>query len=145
MIRLLLLLAAPVLLQLNASASETISARLYKNPDCICCEKYADYLRTNGFNVTVIGQPNMTLIKKRYGVRDDLKGCHTLVVDSYVVEGHVPVTPIRRLLAERPPVKGISLPGMPEASPGMGGTKQRPFKILTITGEDGPVPVYGTE
>jgi hypothetical protein len=26
---------------------------LYKNPECGCCEGYADYLRENGFNVTV--------------------------------------------------------------------------------------------
>lgn len=147
MIRLLLFLVALATLQMSASASasEIVSATLYKNPDCICCEKYADYLRTNGFNVAVIEHPNMTLIKKRHGVREDLQGCHTLVVDGYVVEGHVPITPIRRLLADKPPAKGISLPGMPEGSPGMGGTKQRVFEILTITGEDGPVPVFGTE
>jgi hypothetical protein len=28
-----------------------IQAVLYKNPQCTCCEMYADYLRANGFDV----------------------------------------------------------------------------------------------
>ena len=145
MVRLLLTLAALTLSQLSAVAGERISAMLYKTPKCMCCEKYADYLRSNGFAVKVIEHPNMTLIKKQHGVREDLEDCHTLIVDGYVVEGHVPVTPIRGLLAERPSIRGISLPGMPEGSPGMGGTKQGPFEIRSITGEEGPAPVYGME
>jgi hypothetical protein len=41
------------------------------------------------------------------------------VVESYVVEGHVPADLIDRLLAERPTVVGIAVPGMPIGSPGM--------------------------
>jgi hypothetical protein len=140
-----LIIAALILATLSAAAEERIQATLYKNPNCICCEDYADYLKSNGFNVRVIEHPNMTLIKQKHGVREDLEGCHTLLVEGYVVEGHVPVTPIRRLLAEKPPIAGISLPGMPEGSPGMGGTKQGPFAILSITGRDGPAPIFATE
>lgn len=145
MIRLLLSLAALALLPMGAMAGETTSATLYKNPNCTCCDEYAAYLRSNGISVTVIEHPNMTLIKKNHGVREDLEGCHTMIVDGYVVEGHVPVTPIRRLLTEKPPIKGISLPGMPEGSPGMGGTKEAPFQILSITGEGGRAPIFATE
>jgi hypothetical protein len=67
------------------------------------------------------------------------------VIGKYVVEGHVPVTPIKRLLAEKPDIKGISLPGMPQGSPGMSGDKKEPFEILSITGRDGPAPVYAKE
>lgn len=128
-----------------ASAQEKIDATLYKNPGCACCESYAKYLRANGFNVTVIEHPNMTLIKQKYGVRKDLEGCHSTVVGKYVVEGHVPVGPIKKLLTEKSDIKGISLPGMPEGSPGMSGEKEGPFEILTITGRDGPAPVYAKE
>ena len=93
-------------------------------------------LRTNGFIVTVVEHPNMTLIKQKYGVREDLEGCHSTVIDGYVVEGHVPVTSIKRMLAEKPEIKGISLPGMPEGSPGMTGSKEGPFEILSISGDD---------
>jgi hypothetical protein len=48
-----------------------------------------------------------------------LLSCHTAIVDGYVVEGHVPVAEINRLLAERPQVIGIAVAGMPPGSPGM--------------------------
>ena len=128
-----------------ASAEEKVSATLFKNPGCQCCAGYAAYLRANGFNVTEVEAPNMTTIKQAHGVRGDLEGCHTTVIGDYVVEGHVPVGPIKRLLAEKPAIKGISLPGMPQGSPGMSGTKEGPFKILSITGGDEPASVYASE
>ncbi len=128
-----------------AQAQEKIAATLYKNPGCFCCDAYADYLRANGFNVTVVEHPNMTLIKRKYGVRENLEGCHSTVIGKYVIEGHVPIGPIRRLLAEKPDIKGISLPGMPQGSPGMSGTQGGPFEVLTITGDDGPAPIYAKE
>lgn len=128
-----------------AGAEEKIAATLYKKPGCGCCETYANYLRENGFNVTVLERPKMSVIKPQYAVRKDLEGCHSTVIGKYVIEGHVPVGPIKRLLAEKPDIKGLSLPGMPEGSPGMSGTKQGPFEILSITGGDGPAPVYAKE
>lgn len=128
-----------------AVAEDQVSATLFKNPGCKCCDWYADYLRKNGFAVAVVESRNMTLIKQQHGVRKDLEGCHTTIVGGYVVEGHVPAGPIKRLLTENPTIKGISLPGMPQGSPGMSGTKEGPFEILSITGDDGPAPVYATE
>ena len=96
-------------------------------------------------DVAVVEHPNMSLIKKKYGVRQDLEGCHSTLIGDYVVEGHVPVAPIKRLLAEKPPIKGISLPGMPEGSPGMSGTKEAPFEVLSITGGNEPAPVFAKE
>lgn len=145
MTRLVLATLAFALAALPATAEEKVAATLYKNPQCSCCDKYADYLRTNDFAVTVIEHPNMTLIKQKYGVGEDLGGCHTTLVGGYVVEGHVPVAAMKRLLRERPAIKGISLPGMPEGSPGMTGTKVGPFEILSITGKSGPAPVFATE
>ena len=49
-----------------------------------------------------------------------LQSCHTAIVDGYIIEGHVPVKEINRLLAERPAgVVGLAVPGMPVGSPGM--------------------------
>ena len=145
MIRTILAVALLVLTPISATTAESVSATLYKNPGCMCCENYADYLRSNGFDVTVVEHPNMTLIKQKHGVREDLEGCHTMLVGGYVVEGHVPLAALKRLLSENPAIKGISLPGMPEGSPGMGGTKEGPFTILSITGEDGRPPVFATD
>lgn len=128
-----------------AAAEERIRATMFKNARCKCCDGHADYLRSNGFDVIVVESRNMSLIKQRHGVREGLEGCHTSVDDGYVVEGHVPAAPIKRLLTEKPSIKGISLPGMPAGSPGMSGMKEGPFTILSITDENGPAPVYATE
>lgn len=133
------------LMSSHAAADEIINATLFKNPSCACCDAYADYLRSNGFKVSVVEHPNMSQIKQKYGVRKNLEGCHSMVIGDYVVEGHVPVGPIKRLLAERPAIKGISLPGMPQGSPGMSGTKEAPFEVLSITGGNEPAPVFAKE
>lgn len=145
MIRPTLIIAFLALFATASIAQDNIPATLFKNAGCKCCDHYADYLNANGFSVTVMAPPNMSVIKQRYRVRQDLEGCHTTVIDGYVIEGHVPVGPIRRLLSEKPPIKGISLPGMPEGSPGMSGEKAAPFEILSITGGESPAPVYATE
>jgi len=62
-------------------------------------------------------------------------------IDDYVVDGHVPVEAIDKLRTERPPIKGITLPGMPEGSPGMYGKKTEPFAIYAI-GRDGAPSVF---
>ena len=126
-----------------ADAEEPREAILYKNPQCGCCEGHADYLRENGFEVTVKPTHDLPLLKRQYGVPSALEGCHTTLVEGYVVEGHVPVASILRLLAERPDIKGISLPGMPAGSPGMSGEKTAPFTIYEIT--DGPAKVFAVE
>ncbi len=139
------LAALLAVLSSHAEADEPISATLFKNPSCKCCDAYADYLRVNGFAVRVIEHPNMSQIKQKYGVRKDLEGCHSTVIGDYVVEGHVPVAPIKRLLTEKPAIKGISLPDMPPGSPGMSGSKEGPFEILSITGDDRPASVYAKD
>jgi len=141
-------LLAPIVLVVALSsgpvtAEQPYSATLYKNPQCGCCETYADYLRDNGFEVTVEPTHDLPLMKRQYGVPGELEGCHTTLIDGYVVEGHVPVNSVIRLLTERPDIKGISLPGMPAGSPGMFGEKSGPFTIYEIG--DGPTKVYGVE
>ena len=126
-----------------ANAGETKQAVLYKDPACGCCQAYAGYLRENGFAVTVRPTENMSLIKQRHSVPERFEGCHTLLVDGYVIEGHVPISAIERLLDERPAIKGISLPGMPQGSPGMSGRQTAPFTVYELT--DGAPKVYAVE
>ena len=123
-----------------APAAEEVQPQmtLYKDPQCGCCEGHAYYLRQNGFDVNVIATDDLPRIKREHGVPEELAGCHTILVDGYVVEGHVSAQIIRRLLNERPPVKGISLPGMPTGSPGMLGDKTELFTIYTFGGYGGP-------
>jgi hypothetical protein len=130
-----LMLGLIALVGAAAVHAEMPDALMYKNPQCGCCEEYAKYLRRNGFKVTVKETHNMSLISRQNGVPEKLAGCHTMLVGGYVVEGHVPVSAINKLLAERPGIKGISLPGMPEGSPGMTGVKTEPFTIYEVSDE----------
>ena len=116
---------------------------LYKNPQCSCCEEYAKYLRANGFEVKLVATHDLSMIKKKHGVPENLEGCHTSLVSGYVVEGHVPVATLKRLVSEKPAIKGISLPGMPLGTPGMGGEKQGPLTIYEIS--SGASKVYAQE
>jgi hypothetical protein len=122
-----------------------IEATLYKNPQCSCCEGYAAYLRKNGFTVDVKPTHDLPEISKKAGVPEKLQGCHTMFVDGYVIDGHVPVATIRKLLAEKPAISGITLPGMPLGSPGMGGEKTSTFVIYNVTKDGKPPAVYNTE
>lgn len=112
-----------------ASPAEDREATLYKQPYCSCCDGHADHLRANGYRVRVVETDNLSLIKKKHGVPQEFEGCHTIEIGGYVVEGHVPASIIGKLLRERPAVRGISLPGMPDGSPGMNGTKREPFVV----------------
>lgn len=107
-------------------------ATVYKTPTCGCCGAHAEVLEANGMKVTLIDMELDQLMLRRVelGVPLEVLSCHTTVIAGYAVEGHVPVEAIAKLLAERPELDGIALPGMPPGSPGMGGIKQAPFEIV---------------
>ena len=128
-----------------AHADETLKATLYKNPQCGCCEGYADYLRKNGFEVDVRPTNDLAAISSKAGVPADFQGCHTMFIDGYVVDGHVPVNTIRKLLTERPDIAGLTLPGMPMGSPGMVGQKSEPFTVYAISKNGKSTSVYTSE
>lgn len=120
-----------------------LQGTLYKSPDCTCCEGHATYLKRNGIRVNVIEAVDISAIKKEHGVPVELEGCHTILLGGYVIEGHMPIGSIRKLLRERPAIKGISLPGMPTGAPGMYGPKEKQFVIYQI--RDGEKKVFSTE
>lgn len=107
---------------------------LHRAEGCSCCATYADYLRENGFTVDMRTEDDLAPIRRRYGIPEAAVGCHTSVVDGFVVEGHVPVEAIERLLSERPAVDGISVVGMPVNSPGMGEPNGQPLDVLSFRG-----------
>ena len=111
-------------------------AVLYKDPDCGCCAEYAKVLERGGFPVRIKETTALEALRRMAGVPDKLASCHTMTIGNYVVEGHVPVSAIKKLLAERPDIRGIALPGMPQGSPGMTGVKEGPFVVYEIGGRD---------
>lgn len=92
---------------------------MHKNEACECCTRWADYLEKQGYRVSVQVTDDMAIIKESNNVPSNMVSCHTAIVDGYVVEGHVPVEDINRLIKERPDAVGIAAPGMPANSPGM--------------------------
>lgn len=101
----------------KAASFPTISA--YRNLGCGCCEKWAELLKAAGFAVTMEDDSNLEARRKAAGVPADIAGCHTAFMGDYIIEGHVPVADILRLIAEKPVARGLAVPGMPIGSPGM--------------------------
>jgi hypothetical protein len=117
------------------ASAQSREVTLHKNPGCQCCDGYADYLRQNGFTVTVKPTHDLSQMSHAAGIPEDFQGCHLSQIDGYVVSGHVPVETVNRLLSERPDIAGVTLPGMPMGSPGMSGSKTEPFTIYEIGGK----------
>jgi hypothetical protein len=117
--------------------------RVYKSPSCGCCGTWVKYMESNGFTVAVTNMDDVSPIKVQNGVPSRLTSCHTTLVGGYVIEGHVPVADIRRLLKERPKIAGLAAPGMPQGSPGMDVPNSPPFEILAFD-KSGRTTVFST-
>jgi hypothetical protein len=116
----------------NAASPPVVT--MYSSPTCGCCGLWAKHLEENGFTVKSVKRADISAVRQKQGVPGRMASCHTAVVDGYVVEGHVPADAIRRLLTERPDVRGIAVPGMPLGSPGMEQPSGRvdPYSIFTF-------------
>lgn len=122
------------------SEAEPVEVTIYKTPNCNCCTKWASYLEENGFSVTETPSDTLDGVKEHYLVPEELQSCHTAVIDGYVVEGHVPIESINKLLESGPNAQGIAVPGMPTGTPGMG-NDGTPYEVL-IFDEEGNASVY---
>ena len=110
------------------------SLKVYKLPACGCCGAWADHMRNAGFRVEVVDVDDLSPIKDQLGVSPELRSCHSAVIDSYVIEGHVPAREILRLLSERPKAIGLAVPGMPIGSPGMEhGNRHDAFQVILFS------------
>lgn len=120
------------------------SIAVYKSPTCGCCAKWVDYMRQRGYTVTATDMPDVTPMKIKHNVPSKLSSCHTSLVGGYVIEGHVPVGDIERLLRERPKIAGLAAPGMPAGSPGMDVPNSPAYDILSFDAS-GRTQVYSTQ
>lgn len=120
---------------------EGLNVVVFKDPFCGCCEEYTKYLKRLGARVDVNNVPRIESKLREFQVPESLWSCHVTVVEGYIIVGHVPAEAIEKLLREKPPIKGISLPGMPLGSPGMTGDKKGSFTIYSFN-DKGEVNVY---
>jgi hypothetical protein len=138
-------LAAGVVAQAQKSAP---TMEVFKSPTCGCCSKWVEHVQEAGFTVKVtdVSDAALDALKQKHGIPRTAQSCHTGLVEGYVVEGHVPVSEVQRLLKERPAVSGIAVGGMPIGSPGMEVPGQRPQSYNVITfDKQGAVSVFSTQ
>lgn len=116
------------------NAEVPTSITVYKSRTCGCCTKWVDHLKTNGFVPTVHDEEEMDRFKDEVGVPSAVRSCHTALIGRYLIEGHVPASDIRRLLAEQPKVAGLAVPGMPTGTPGMAesGSPGGDYEVLSF-------------
>jgi len=118
---------------------------VYRSPTCGCCKAWEDHMRDAGYTIQSIETTEIDVVKTEQAVPRPLQSCHTALVGGYVIEGHVPAEDVVRLLAERPDVRGLAVPGMPAGSPGMEvpGRENDPFEVFAFH-EGGAAEVWAT-
>lgn len=115
-----------------------------KDPNCGCCDAWIEIVEAAGFIVTTELSAGTTLMryKSENGIPEAMASCHTARIDGYMLEGHVPVADIHRLLEERPDAIGLAVPGMPYGSPGMGPENEREAYEVLLIRKDGTSEVF---
>lgn len=136
-------------LTLGVQSEATASNKLvvYKSPTCGCCEAWIDHMKEAGFDVEIRDLQDVSSVKDEQGVHPQLRSCHTALVGGYVLEGHVPAEQVTRMLAERPAIRGLAVPGMPIGSPGMeqgSPDNYQDYDVVAFT-NDGQMTVYSRE
>jgi hypothetical protein len=137
-------LALSILAPTARGQSAETQIEVWKSPSCGCCQDWINYLERNGFTVKVNESGN-NAARRKFGLPGMYGSCHTALVEGYVVEGHVPVREIRRLLSEKPDAIGIAVPAMPIGSPGMDGpaygNRFDPYDVVLVP-RNGTARVY---
>lgn len=128
----------------EAADAAPTAIRVAKDPNCGCCTAWVEIIEANGFLATIelLDFDALQAHKAASGIPDAMASCHTGHVEGYVIEGHVHPADIRRLLAERPDAVGLSVPGMPYGSPGMGPETERDAYIVYLIRRDGTAEVF---
>ncbi len=117
----------------SAFAANLPEVTMYRDPACTCCGNWMKHMESQGFKVKNVPTADIFTFKHEQGVTDDLASCHTAIIDGYVVEGHVPSDDVKRLVAEKPDIKGIAVPGMPVGTPGMEmGNKKDSYAVVSF-------------
>lgn len=117
---LLIAMAALSAIPFRPAAAQILPRMIvHRDPNCGCCRAWIEHIRRAGFVVDVIETSELSRIRAELGVPRELAACHTGEIGGYVVEGHVPADAVKQLLSEKPPARGLAVPGMPIGSPGM--------------------------
>jgi len=116
-----------------AAAGAPTGVLVYASPDCQCCQAWIKHLDANGFATAAQLVNDVTPIKRKRGVPEQLWSCHTAIIGDYTVEGHVPADLIHKMLDKRLPIAGLAAPGMPNGAPGMEGPTKDRYEVISFT------------
>jgi len=116
-----------------ANADKHHIMTIYKNPYCGCCTGWAEAMSKAGYSVKTIDLEDISHIKKQSSVTTELAACHTAIFGDYIIEGHVPLEAIEKLMSEKPDIRGIAVPGMPQGSLGMGYDPKAKFNVFAFS------------
>ena len=135
----------PWLYALNGVNVADPTITIYKSKTCGCCTKWVEHLTANRFKTVVHERDDkgMDEVKDWLGVPRGVRSCHTAQVAGYLIEGHVPASDVRALLAKRPKAAGLAVPGMPSGTPGMAmpGERAAPYDVVAFQ-QDGTTKLF---
>jgi len=105
-----------------------------RSASCECCRQWERHLEAAGFRI------NDQISES---IDPTQAFCHTASVAGYAIEGHVPAASVQCLLADRPDIRGLAVPGMPIGSPGMEmeGIEPDPYVVMAIAHDATSTPI----
>ncbi len=104
--------------QSHVTYTDELNIKVYHNISCNCCRRWMSHLENNNFHVTDMPTNNLSYVNDQLGLPAKLKSSHTAMIEGYIIEGHVPADDIKRLLTEKPDIRGLAVPRMPNGVPG---------------------------
>ena len=119
----------------KALVASTYQLQVFRTETYGCCGNWVEAMNEHGseLKVQIVDDNTLWTIKNQLEIPPGLSSCHTILVENYFVEGHVPASDIQQLLNERPDARGLCVPGMPIGSPGMEmGAQKEPFETLLV-------------
>ncbi len=131
----LIALGSVLTLSSAALANGEKTLTVFKSPWCGCCEEWTKAMKAAGYDIVVEDMEDLSAVKTQAGIPDDMQACHTAVIGSdrkYIIEGHVPIEAINKMMSERPDIRGIAVPGMPQGSLGMGNDPSAQYTVYSL-------------
>src|SRR5215203_5133710 len=111
---------------LKSRPLSTCEAETVSEADCV----------VSGWAAKNLAMGDLMQLKLKSGLKVGQTSCHTAKIRDYVIEGHVPVREIERLLRERPAgFVGLAVPNMPLGSPGMEYGEKEAYDVLLFRAE----------
>ncbi len=116
----------------EAQTEQKLAIKVYRSEQCGCCKDWITHLKKHDFEVEDIVSDNMSKIKQDAGLPVEMVSCHTGIIEGYVIEGHVPAQDIKKLVATKPDIAGLSVPQMPHGTPGMETGRKDDFHVVAF-------------